>query len=64
MINPHDSTEVSTKFQDTVRNDWGDVPYEDIINGLKYVVNNNKYMDINIVCTAGGSYGCYMITLD
>ena len=61
MINPHGSTGVSSKFQDAVRNDWGGVPYEDIINGLKYVINNNKYMDINRVCAAGGSYGGYMI---
>ena len=64
MINPHGSIRISTKFQDTLRNDWSDVPYEDIINGLKYVVNNNKYMDINLVCAVGGSYGGYMITLD
>ena len=43
MINPHGSTGVSTKFQDAVRNDWGGVPYEDIINGLKYVINNNLW---------------------
>ena len=41
MINPHGSTGVSTKFQDAVRNDWGGVLYEDIINGLKYLINNN-----------------------
>ena len=61
MINPHGSTGVSTEFRELVRNDFGGVPYEDIINGLKYALNQNKYMDENRVCAAGGSYGGYMI---
>ena len=57
MINPHSSTGLSTKFQEEVRNGFGGVPYQDIINGLKYAINNNKYMDSNRICAAGGSYG-------
>ena len=61
MINPHGSTGFSSEFREAVRNDFGGVPYEDIINGLKYALENNKYMDKNRVCAAGGSYGGYMI---
>ena len=61
MINPHGSTGFSSEFREAVRNDYGGVPYEDIINGLKYALENNKYMDKNRVCAAGGSYGGYMI---
>ena len=61
MVNPHGSTGVSTEFREAVRNDFGGVPYEDIINGLKYAINKNEYMDIRRVCAAGGSYGGYMI---
>ena len=61
MINPHGSTGVSTEFREAVRNDFGGVPFEDIINGLKYAINNNQYMDESRVCAAGGSYGGYMI---
>ena len=61
MINPHGSTGYSTEFREAVRNDFGGVPYEDIINGLKFALNQNKYMDPNRVCAAGGSYGGYMI---
>ena len=61
MINPHGSTGFSTEFREAVRNDFGGVPYEDIINGLKFALNQNKYMDPNRVCAAGGSYGGYMI---
>jgi dipeptidyl aminopeptidase/acylaminoacyl peptidase len=61
MINPHGSSGFSSEFREAVRNDFGGVPYEDIINGLKYALENNKYMDKNRVCAAGGSYGGYMI---
>ena len=61
MINPHGSTGFSSEFREAVRNDFGGVPYEDIINGLNYALENNKYMDKNRVCAAGGSYGGYMI---
>ena len=61
MVNPHGSTGVSTSFREAVRNDFGGVPFEDIINGLKYAIKNNNYMDAEKVCAAGGSYGGYMI---
>ena len=61
MINPHGSTGVSSEFQNAVRNDWGGIPYEDIITGINYAVNEFKYLDKNKICAAGGSYGGYMI---
>ena len=61
LINPHGSIGFGTDFRDAVRNDFGGVPYEDIINGLKFALNNNPYMDGSRVCAAGGSYGGYMV---
>ena len=61
MINPHGSTGVSTSFREAVRNDFGGIPFEDIINGLKYALEKNSFMDSEKVCAAGGSYGGYMI---
>ena len=61
MINPHGSTGVNSDFQNAVRNDWGGVPYEDIITGINYVINNYNYVDKDKICAAGGSYGGYMI---
>ena len=57
MINPHGSTGVSTSFREAVRNDFGGIPFEDIINGLKYALEKNSFMDSEKVCAAGGSYG-------
>ena len=61
MINPHGSTGVTSEFQNAVRNDWGGVPYQDIITGINYVINNYNYVDGDKICAAGGSYGGYMI---
>ena len=38
MINPHGSTGVNSDFQNAVRNDWGGVPYDDIITGIIYII--------------------------
>ena len=61
MINPHGSTGVSQKFQDAVRNDWGGVPFKDIMTGLQYAYEHYNFLDPNNTCAAGGSYGGYMI---
>ena len=59
--NPHGSTGVSQKFQDAVRNDWGGVPFKDIMTGLQYAYEHYNFLDPNNTCAAGGSYGGYMI---
>ena len=61
MINPHGSTGVSSDFQNAVRNDWGGIPYEDIITGINYIINNYDFIDKDKICAAGASYGGYMI---
>ena len=61
LINPHGSTGVNSDFQNAVRNDWGGVPYQDIITGINYAVKTYNYLDGDKICAAGGSYGGYMI---
>ena len=61
MINPHGSVGFGEKFQDDVRNHWGAVPFEDIILGVTYVLNNYSFLDRTRMCAAGASYGGYMI---
>lgn len=61
MINPHGSTGVTSDFLNAVRNDWGGKPFNDIITGFDYLVNEYKWLDKDRACAAGGSYGGYMI---
>ena len=61
MINPHGSVGFGDKFQDDVRNNWGGVPFEDIMMGVSYILDKHSYLDRTRMCAAGASYGAYMI---
>lgn len=61
MINPHGSSGMGIDFQDAVRNDWGGVPYHDLMTGLDYVLATYPYVDGNRACACGASYGGYMV---
>lgn len=60
MINFHGSTGFGQKFTDSVSGDWG-VPYEDLMKGLDFVLQKNRWMDGSRVAALGASYGGYMI---
>ena len=61
MINPHGSSGMGIKFQDAVRDDWGGVPYKDLMTGLDYALNQYKFIDKERICALGASYGGYMV---
>lgn len=61
LINPHGSTGVSRSFVNSVRNDWGGVPFDDLINGVHSAIEKYEFIDKNKMCALGGSYGGYMI---
>lgn len=61
MIDPHGSTGYTSEFLNSVRNDFGGVPYEDLINGMKYVTDTYPFADGTKACALGGSYGGYMV---
>ena len=53
MINPHGSVGFGEKFQDDVRNLWGAAPFEDIIIGVTYILNNHSFLDRTRMCSVG-----------
>jgi dipeptidyl aminopeptidase/acylaminoacyl peptidase len=61
MINPHGSSGQGIKFQDAVRDDWGGVPYQDLMKGLDYAIGKYTYIDSDRMCACGASYGGYMV---
>ena len=61
MVNPHGSTGFGDKFQDDVRYNWGGFPYEDSMLRVSYILDKYSFLDRDRMCTAGGSYGGYMI---
>ena len=61
MINLHGSSGMGMDFQNAVRYNWKDGPFENIIMGFDYIINNYQWIDINRVRGCGASYGGYMI---
>lgn len=61
MINFTGSTGYGQEFTDAISGDWGGAPYEDIMLGFDYVLENYDFVDPDRIGAAGASYGGYMI---
>lgn len=61
MINPHGSPGQGQKFTDAVLNDWGGVPYQDLMQGLDYAADKYKFINKDNSCALGASYGGFMV---
>ena len=61
MINPHGSSGMGIDFQNAVRYNWGGWPFEDIMKGLDFAINNFDFIDQDRVGGCGASYGGFMI---
>lgn len=61
MINPRGSTGYGQQFTDEISKDWGGKVYEDLMNGLDYLLKTCSFIDGNRMAAAGASYGGYMM---
>ena len=61
MIDFHGSTGYGQGFTDSISENWGSKPFEDLQKGLDYAVNKYEFIDGNNACALGASYGGYMI---
>jgi len=61
MVNFHGSSGMGQEFIDSVRNDWGGLPYNDLINGVDYVDATYKWVNVKRTCVVGGSFGGFMV---
>jgi dipeptidyl aminopeptidase/acylaminoacyl peptidase len=59
--NPTGSTSYGQAFTDAIQNQWGGLPYEDLVNGFNYIRDNIKYVDISRSVALGASYGGFMM---
>jgi dipeptidyl aminopeptidase/acylaminoacyl peptidase len=57
----HGSTGYGQAFVDSIRNDWGGKPLEDLQKGLAFATANDSQLDAGNACALGASYGGYMI---
>ncbi|MGM8216384.1 S9 family peptidase [Bacillaceae bacterium W0354] len=62
-VNPRGSHSYGQEFVDAVRGDYGNGDYQDIMNGVDYVLNQYSWIDDNRLGVTGGSYGGFMTNL-
>lgn len=61
MIDFHGSTGYGQDFTDSINQDWGGKPLEDLQKGMAAVVKQQPWLDGNNACALGASYGGYMV---
>ena len=61
FIDFHGSTGYGQAFTDSISQDWGGKPLEDLQKGLAAALQNYPWLDGERTCALGASYGGYMI---
>ncbi len=61
MIDFHGSTGYGQDFTDSITDDWGGKPLEDLKLGLAHVKKTYPFVDTERACALGASYGGFMI---
>ncbi len=59
-VNRHGSTGFSEKFSRSILNQWGDMPFEDIMQSVDFLLKKMPNLDSTRMAAAGASYGGYM----
>lgn len=59
--NPTGSTGYGQAFCDAIKESWGGLPYQDLVNGFKYIEENLEYVDTDRAVALGASYGGFMM---
>lgn len=57
----HGSTGYGQVFTDSIRNNWGGWPLEDLKRGLKFATDHDPQLQADNACALGASYGGYMM---
>lgn len=61
MVDFHGSTGYGQAFTDSISNDWGGKPLEDLQKGMDYITKNQSWLNRDKACALGASYGGYMM---
>ncbi|WP_438480715.1 S9 family peptidase [Oleiharenicola lentus] len=59
-VDRHGSTGYSEKFASSIVNQWGDMPFEDIMKSTDFLIKKLPAIDPTKLAAAGASYGGYM----
>ncbi|KAJ1922204.1 dipeptidylpeptidase [Mycoemilia scoparia] len=61
MVNFHGSTGYGQEFCDSIKENWGGWPFEDLMRGLDHVIETYPFVDSDKLAALGASYGGYSI---
>ncbi|KAJ2028964.1 Dipeptidyl-peptidase 5 [Coemansia sp. S610] len=61
MINFHGSSSYGQNFTDSIKEQWGGYPYDDLMMGLDYLIGKHAFIDAGRMVALGASYGGYMV---
>jgi len=61
MVDFHGSTGYGQRFTDSIQDDWGGKPLEDLQKGLAAALSARPWMDGSRVAALGASFGGYMV---
>lgn len=59
--NPTGSTGFGQAFTDAIQEQWGGLPYQDLVNGFEYIEKHLDFVDTSHAVALGASYGGYMM---
>ncbi|KAL2415538.1 putative dipeptidyl-peptidase 5 [Exophiala dermatitidis] len=59
--NPTGSTGYGQEFTDAIRNQWGGLPYEDLVKGFEFIESELDFVDSSRAVALGASYGGFMM---
>ena len=59
-VNRHGSTGFGQQFSQSILNQWGEMPFEDIMKGTDFLLKKLPNLDPKRLGAAGASYGGYM----
>ncbi|KAJ2817689.1 dipeptidylpeptidase [Coemansia erecta] len=60
QINFHGSPGYGQNFTDSIQQQWGGLPYEDLMKGVDHVLTTYNFVDAQRLVALGGSFGGYM----
>ena len=61
LIDFHGSTSYGQAFTDSISDDWGGAPFEDLMKGLDFALEKYPFLDKDRCGALGASYGGFMI---
>lgn len=59
-VNRHGSTGFGEKFAQSILNEWGDKPFEDIMKATDFLLKKLPHLDPERMAATGASYGGYL----